>query len=273
MLLPSQVLSRCPVWKTVWTGLVLPSLTILNLFKGLLESTIRDEIVPDSVLAFRMRNTPAMFRRLMHKVLSNIPSCATSLGDIVICSNDCQDHLKTEDVFQRLAKASLTLNLTKCEFAKVVVTYLEKKVVQGYVRPIEAKIAAMVELPTVNKRQLRWFLGMTGYYGGFCRNFACIVSPLTDLLSVSKRFVWTPECEQRAFVAAKDILCNATIHFAPNFDLPFKLQVDACATGPGWCWYRRMLKWWIILFPTTLRHFQRTNWSQPPYIFVQNVQH
>ncbi len=65
-----------------------------------------------------------------------------------------------------------------------------------------------------------------------CRNFACIVSPLTDLLSGSKSFVWTPECE-RAFVAAKDILCNAPVLFAPNFDLPFKLQLDVSATGAG----------------------------------------
>ncbi len=35
------------------------------------------------------------------------------------------------------------------------------------------------------------------------------------------------------FKAAKDLLCHAPVLSAPNFDLPFKLQVDASATGAG----------------------------------------
>lgn len=49
----------------------------------------------------------------------------------------------------------LTLNLAKCEFAKAVVTYLGKKVCQGCVRPVTAKVAAVVEFSTpITKRQL-----------------------------------------------------------------------------------------------------------------------
>ncbi len=73
---------------------------------------------------------------------------------------------------------------------------------------------------------------MAGYYRGFCRNFASVVSPLTDLLSIARVFVWTPACEQ-AFRAAKDLLCNAPILSAPDFGHPFKLEVDASATGAG----------------------------------------
>ncbi len=35
------------------------------------------------------------------------------------------------------------------------------------------------------------------------------------------------------FNAAKDILCNAPVLSAPNFALPFKLQVDASSVGAG----------------------------------------
>lgn len=73
---------------------------------------------------------------------------------------------------------------------------------------------------------------MSGYYRGFCCNFSTIVSPLTDLLSTSKSFKWSTECDN-AFKAAKDLLCHAPVLSAPNFDLPFKLQVDASATGAG----------------------------------------
>lgn len=59
-----------------------------------------------------------------------------------------------------------------------------------------------------------------------------VVFPLTDLLSSVKKFVWSPQCES-AFLAAKDIICNAPVLSAPNFSSPFKLQVDASAVGAG----------------------------------------
>ncbi len=93
------------------------------------------------------------------------------------------------------------------QVAKAVVTYLGKKFSQGRVRPVTARVAAVVEFPTpVTKRQLCRFLGMAGYYRGFCKIFATVVSPLTDLLISVNAFVWTPQCES-AFLAAKYILC------------------------------------------------------------------
>lgn len=41
-----------------------------------------------------------------------------------------------------------------------------------------------------------------------------------------------PSCEH-AFNAAKDLLCSTPILKAPQFDAPFKLQIDASATGAG----------------------------------------
>ncbi len=50
-------------------------------------------------------------------------------------------------MFERLVKANLTLNLAKCEFGQVTVTYLGMEVGQGQVRPVEAKVTAMTECP------------------------------------------------------------------------------------------------------------------------------
>lgn len=73
---------------------------------------------------------------------------------------------------------------------------------------------------------------MVGYYRGFCRNFATVVTPLTDLLSTTRKFLWTPECAS-AFNAAKDLLSNAPVLSAPNFTLPYRLRVDASLSGAG----------------------------------------
>lgn len=73
---------------------------------------------------------------------------------------------------------------------------------------------------------------MTGYYRCFCKNFSVVVAPLTRLCSPKVPFVWDDEC-QRAFVSAKSVLCSAPVLAAPNFSRPFKLEVDASATGAG----------------------------------------
>lgn len=82
---------------------------------------------------------------MMHKKLLDV-------NDIVVFSDNWTDHVKTlEKVFKCLTAPSLTINLAKCEFAKGVVTYLSKQVGQGVVKPVEAKISAILEFPVTSK--------------------------------------------------------------------------------------------------------------------------
>ncbi len=73
---------------------------------------------------------------------------------------------------------------------------------------------------------------MAGYYRSFCKNFSTVVSPLTALLSPSKPFKWSVEC-QYAFDCVKTLLCNAPVLVAPDCKYMFKLEVDASAVGAG----------------------------------------
>lgn len=127
----------------------------------------------------------------------------------------------------------MTLNLAKCEFGKASVTYLGKQVGHGQVRPVNAKVEAVLSFPvSTSMRELQSFLWMVGYYLCFCKNFSAVVAPLTRLCSPVAPFVWPKECDC-AFSAAKSLLCSACVLTAPNFSLPFKLEVDASATGAG----------------------------------------
>lgn len=79
---------------------------------------------------------------------------------------------------------------------------------QGQGEPVDVKITVMAEFPRPSNRQeLRRLLGLTGYYHGFCCNFAILVTPLTDLLKITRQFAWTPDCE-RAFDGARVLLCG-----------------------------------------------------------------
>lgn len=169
----------------------------------------------------------------MDIVLGDIPNCNVYLDDVVVYSSWANHLSVLSVVFTRLENASLTLNLAKCEFGKASVTYLGKQVGRGQVRPVDAKVEAVLSfLVSTSRRELRHFLGMVGYYRCFCRNFSVVVAPLTRLCSPSVPFMWTEDCDG-AFNAAKSLLCSAPVLSAPNFSLPFKLEVDASATGTG----------------------------------------
>ena len=121
--------------------------------------------------------------------------------------------------------------LAKCVFGKGTVLYLGQQVGQGKVCPVDAKVAVMAVFPTT-RRALRHFLGMIGYYRLFCKNSSSVAAPLTALTSPLKPFVWSSECQQ-SFESLKGILSCTPVLSAPNFSLPFKLEVDASAVGAG----------------------------------------
>lgn len=130
-----------------------------------------------------------------------------------------------------MATANLTINLAKCEFGKATATYLGKVAGGGCVKPINAKVEAVYSFPTpTTQRELQCFLGMVGYYRGFCQNFVNVVAPLTDLLSLKRPFEWSQQC-QCAFDNAKSLLANAPVLTAPNFERPFLHAVDVSAYG------------------------------------------
>lgn len=100
------------------------------------------------VMAFRMRNAPSTFQRLINIVLSGVPNCNAYLDDLVIYSTDWEEHVSIlRVVFECLKQASLTLNLAKCEFGQATITYLGRKVGQGQVKPVEAKVTAVADFP------------------------------------------------------------------------------------------------------------------------------
>ena len=80
------------------------------------------------------------------------------------------------------------------------------------------------------------FLGLTGYYRRFVKNYARIAEPLIKQLRRSAtnnhHLQWSPECAM-AFETLKQKLTTAPIMNTPNFEHPFILEVDACEYGLG----------------------------------------
>ena len=187
------------------------------------------------VMPFGLCGAPATFQRLMDRVLSGFQGySAAYLDDLVIYSDTWQEHLQhLRHILQRLKSNGLTAKPTKCQFGMAQCSYLGHRVGSGIILPEMDKLEAVKSYPIPKtKKDVRSFLGLTGYYRKFISGYASMSAPLTNLTrkTAPNAVTWTDECD-RAFVSLKTALCSAPVLYSPRFDIPFILQTDASDRG------------------------------------------
>ena len=90
----------------------------------------------------------------------------------------------------------------KCTFGKEQVSYLGHVISKEGVKVDLEKIKFITECPnTTNISKLRGFLGLTGYYRRFIKNYVHRTAPLSNLLK-NNAFHWNEEAE-KCFEALK----------------------------------------------------------------------
>ena len=101
-----------------------------------------------------------------------------------IYSDSWEEHLlHIKKVFDQLREAGLTAKPKKCQFAMKQYIDLRHVVGNGVIKPEQSKVEAVMSFPVPQtKRQVRAFLGVTGYSRNFIPSFATIAAPLTDLI-------------------------------------------------------------------------------------------
>lgn len=156
------------------------------------------------------------------------------IDDLLIVAADFETHLqRLEIVAKSLRKANLTINVEKSKFCMKSIRYFGHIVGNGEIKPDPGRVKCIVDYTRPNSpKEIRRFLGMTGWYQRYINNYASLASPLTDLLKKTDRFKWNPEA-QHAFDTLKDSLTTAPVLTHPNFAEPFLIQCDASMTGVG----------------------------------------
>jgi hypothetical protein len=94
------------------------------------------------------------------------------------------------------------------------------------------KIKVITEWPKPkNISKLRGFLGLTGYYQRFIKNYTHLTTPLSNLLK-KKSFKWDNNVEE-CFETLKKVMSSTPVLATLDFTKPFVVECDASGIGIG----------------------------------------
>ncbi|MCH81353.1 retrotransposon protein, partial [Trifolium medium] len=187
------------------------------------------------VMPFGLMNAPSTFQSLMNDVFKPLlrKHVLVFFDDILIYSKDWNSHVKhLKEVLSLLNDHKLVVNRKKCSFAQKSVEYLGHVITGEGVAVDHNKVISVVQWPQPkNVKGVRGFLGLTGYYRKFIRDYGKIAKPLTELTKKDS-FKWNEQA-QLAFETLKKKLTTAPVLALPDFSKSFLIECDASGTGLG----------------------------------------
>jgi len=165
-------------------------------------------------MPFGLSGASATFQRMMNGLLQGKGQfVAAYLDNLVVYSETWKEHCHLGQVLLRLRENDLTAKPAKCQFGMRQHVYLGHVMGGGQVHPEPSKLTAVENIPTsTTKKQVRAFLGLTGYYRRFMADYANLAAPLIDLTrkTVANTVVRTPKCEH-SFQELKRLFCAAPV--------------------------------------------------------------
>ena len=184
------------------------------------------------MVPFGLAQAPAYFQLLMNKVLKGLKFAMTYLDDIIIFSQDELQHLEHQEiVFSHLQEAGLKMKRSKCDFFKREIHYLGHLISPEGISPLPNKLDSIRHMPVLNSaKEIKQFLGLTGYYRKFVPRFADISRPLTTLMKKDAKFEWTSAC-QKSFELLKEALCGEPVLKYADTSKPYTLFTDESKYG------------------------------------------
>lgn len=217
--------------------------TTLDLAKGYHQILVREQdrektafVTPHGLyefvrMPFGLKNAPATFQRLMNETLREFinKTCVVYLDDILIFSTSLKEHVRAiTEIFTALEKANLKVQMDKCNFLKKETEFLGHMLTKDGLKPNPNKIKIIQEitLPKTEK-QIKSFLGLTGYYRKFIKDYAKVAQPITKYLKKGIKVNINDPTYIEAFEKLKLLISSHPILRYPDFGKMFTLTTDA----------------------------------------------
>lgn len=249
--------------------------TTLDLAKGFHQIEIAEEDIRKTAFStdkghyefvrmpFGLKNAPATFQRLMNSVLNEFIGkiCLVYLDDIIIFSTSLEEHIiSLTKIFKRLKEVNLKVQLDKSEFLRKETEFLGHVVTTEGIKPNPNKIAAIqnYKLPRSTK-QIKAFLGITGYYRKFIKDYGKVAKPMTAFLKKNAKIDLNDKDYIESFENLKTLITSAPVLRYPDFEKKFTLTTDASNYAIGGvlsqenhpiCYYSRTLNEHEIRYST-----------------------
>ena len=139
--------------------------------------------------------------------------------------DNCLENLRQTLI--RCEETNLVLNWEKYHFMVKEGIVLGHRISERGIEVDRSKVETIEKLlPPSSVKEIRSFLGHTGFYRRFIKDFSKIAKPLSNLLVQGSPFEFDDQCLQ-ALLFLKQKLVSAHIIVAPNWIFPFELMFDA----------------------------------------------
>jgi len=177
---------------------------------------------------------PASFQRLVKAVMNGLENVLVYINDFLVHKVSHQLHMEIlKQLFHKLRKTGLKVNLAKWELGSTEVAYLGFWLTPNGILSGKDKFQAVAATPPLaNVHQVRQFLGLCNFFRTHIHNFSLLSGPLNKL--TCKDCPWQggqllPDA-LKAYKELKHPLASEPIVDYPCKDGPYSLIVDA-ATG------------------------------------------
>ncbi|MBW0534541.1 hypothetical protein O181_074256 [Austropuccinia psidii MF-1] len=185
-------------------------------------------------IPFGIKNAPSHYQRMMNTIFPTELSkvwLIIYIDNIVICSDSWSLHLAR--VLEKATGMNMKISLKKCNFGFEELKALGN-IVSGLSLDIDKNKVEEVLLKPIpqNTKEMMSFLGFSSYYRQHLKYFAILAKSLYRIWDQQTVFEMTQE-RIKAYEKIRKALTEAPLLLMPDWNIPFKLYIDACGDGLG----------------------------------------
>ncbi|XP_037931400.1 uncharacterized protein LOC119666190 [Teleopsis dalmanni] len=194
-----------------------------------------DGLFEYNVMPFGLVNAPMVFQEVVSNIirgLENQHKIISYVDEVIIASTSVDEGLTIlKEFLNAMASAGLTLRPSKCSFMQTKVKFLGHVINNAGIQPGTEKTRCIDEYPQPrNETEVRRFLGVTGFFRKFVKQYSLIAQPLSKFLKKNHQFIWEEE-QNNAFKLLKAAITSQPVLTLYDPTKYHEVHTDASATG------------------------------------------